>query len=282
MSLTPINDLGHLPLNGQFQDLLRAVGDRVLKQYAEIEQGVVYKSDDSPQTVADRESHLRICEFLDKHSPFPVFSEEALPEAGWSADKFWTVDPLDGTQDFIRKTGEFSVMLALIENGHPVFGVVYQPATGRTYAAETGRGAYLIEPDGSASRLHVSSDARLQAIRMVVSRTHPQKTDALVAAALGTTTMVPHGSFGLKVGLIARGDAELLLYPPQVTSIWDSAPNVVILAEAGGRMTDLDGKELLVDPRSPRNRRGIIATNGLVHDQILDIVRGVLQASTSS
>ncbi len=281
MSHAYINDLGHLPLDEQFRELLRAVGNQVLKQYAKTEQGIIYKKDDSPQTVADRESHLFICEFLETHSPFPVFSEEALPEAGWSADKFWMVDPLDGTQDFISKTGEFSVMLALIEDGHPIFGVVYQPATGRTYAAEKGRGAYLIEPDGSASQLHVSSNTRLEATRMVVSRTHPQKTDALVAQALKTTSMVAHGSFGLKVGLIARGDAELLLYPPQVTSIWDSAPNSVILAEAGGRMTDLDGKELVVDPRRPRNRRGIVATNGVVHDEILEVVRRVLQASVS-
>lgn len=268
--------LHHLPLDKQIISLLEEVGNRILEQYTQVEHGVIYKSDKSPQTIADRISHDQISRFLQSNSPFPVFSEEAVTETEIREDTFWTLDPLDGTQDFIHKTGEFAVMISLVAGPTPVFGLVYQPVTGRIYAAEKGRGAYSIERSGSESQLHVSNNVQLEQTRMVVSRSHPQRTDVEVAKALKTTSMVPQGSFGLKIGLIARGEAELLLYPPKVTSLWDSAPNVVILSEAGGRITDLDGRDLTVDPHNPRNQRGVIATNGRNHDQLLEIVRRVL------
>ncbi len=276
MSPQATTRLAQLPVDEQFRALLREAGQKVLEHYDQVEQGVVIKSDNSPQTVADRDSHHLRCKFLEENSPFPVYSEEAIPASGFKADVFWTLDPLDGTQDFIQKTDEFSIMASLVENRRPVFGIVYQPVTGRLYAAEKGKGTFLIDANGHATRLHVSGPVPLQETRVVFSRCHPQKTDQEIAAALRTTRTVPHGSFGLKIGLIARGDADLMTYPPKVTSIWDSSPNIVMLTEAGGKITDLDGKELLVDPASPRNMRGIIATSGHKHEQLLETVRTVL------
>jgi len=273
MTKEVIKNLPNIPSDKQFLFLFGRVSEELLKIYRQTDQELVIKSDNSPQTIADRFSHTQITSFLKTNTPYPVFSEEVETPPVIMDEFFWTLDPLDGTKDFINKTDEFSIMAALIQGNKPIFGVVYQPVTGVMYIAEKGKGAHLVEKDGSVSRLRVSTNTELNKTRMIVSRSHAQKTDQDVASALGAKEMIPHGSFGLKIGLMAQGKAELLLYPPKVTSIWDSAPNIIIISEAGGKITDLDGKDLIVDPSSPRNQRGIIASNGFIHDELLSIVR---------
>ena len=109
-------DLPRLPLDGKLTNFFKQVGDKMLEQYSHVEQGIVYKSDDSPQTIADRNSHIEITRFLQENTPYPVFSEEAAQEI-IKSDTFWTLDPLDGTKDFIDKTGEFSIMASFELSG---------------------------------------------------------------------------------------------------------------------------------------------------------------------
>lgn len=265
-----------IPTNSQFLTLLRDASDSVLDIYGKVDQGVVYKNDNSPQTRADRVSNTLIVQFLQRNTPYSILSEESDVSEDFTADCFWIVDPLDGTRDFIEKTGEFSIMIALVASGRPIFGAVYQPTTKKCYVAREGKGAFLIDSDGLSSRLNVSGPSELSKMRMVVSRNRTKGADLEVARRLGVGALVEHGSFGLKVGLIAEGKADLFLNSGAHTSIWDSAPNIVILKEAGGVITDLNGQELLVDPIIRANMNGVVASNGQNHLEVVGQVREIV------
>lgn len=264
-----------IPSNGQFMALFGNVSKAILEIYDRIDQGTVYKSDNSPQTLADRLSDEMIGKYLKLNSPFPVLSEEAEDERVEYPELFWIVDPLDGTRDFLNKTGEFAIMTALVQGHQPVFGAVYRPLSRNCYLARKEEGAFLLNDDGSSSRLQVSNIAEAASMRMVTSRTFTKGTDIAVAKALGIPdpNLIFHGSFGLKACLVAEGKAELFLSSSDKTSIWDSAPALVIVPEAGGKMTDLNGQDLLVDPVIRRNRNGIVVTNGQNHFKITDAIR---------
>lgn len=265
-----------IPTNSQFLALFKEASGSVLDIYGKVDQGVVYKGNNSPQTQADRVSNALIVEFLQRNTPYPILSEESGVSEGFTADCFWNVDPLDGTRDFLKKTGEFSVMIALVASGRPIFGAVYQPTMEKCYMARKGKGAFLIDADGSSSRLNVSGSSELSEMRMVVSRNRTKGTDLEVARRLGVGGLIEHGSFGLKVGLIAEGKADLFLNSGAHTSIWDSAPNIVILEEAGGMITDLNGQELLVDPNIRANMNGVVASNGQNHLEIVGQIREIV------
>lgn len=263
--------LESIPSDDQFMALFTNVSREILDIYSKVDQGVVYKSDSSPQTLADRVSNDAIITYLRKNTPFPVLSEESEQnDEVLNAKHFWIVDPLDGTRDFMAKTGDFSIMIGLVKNHQPIFGVVYHPLTGRCYLARKGEGALLLDKDGFSSKLQVSNIAEPNEMRMVISRFHVQGTDSEVGRRLGIkeSNIKRSGSFGLKIGLLAEGKAELFLNSSGHTSIWDSAPNIIILSEAGGQITDIDGNKLLVDPRNRLNSNGIVATNGRNHSEI--------------
>lgn len=141
-------------------------------------------------------------------------------------------------------------------------------------------GAFLVDEDGSSLRLHTSDITDITKARMTMSTHHTDGTDIKVARKLGARELMFHGSFGLKVGLIAEGSAEIYLNSSSKTSIWDSSPNIVILTEAGGQITDIDGNELSINPAMQSNENGIVATNGKNHlrtvatiKQIIDQIR---------
>jgi 3'(2'), 5'-bisphosphate nucleotidase len=265
-----------IPSDKQIIGLLNRVSNKILPEYNKIEQGVVYKSDNSPQALADRISSEMILEWLGKNTPFPVLSEEVDYGRDFKSETFWITDPLDGTRDFLNKTGEFAIMLALVNNKEPIFGTVYHPLTEMCYMAKKGKGTFLVDEDGSSLRLHVSKTSDIHQMRMVTSRFHTKGTDLEVAKRLKVKDLIEHGSFGLKVGLIAEGSAEIYLNSSNRTSIWDSAPNIVILTEAGGRITDLNGGELLIDPAKKSNENGIVATNGQNHFEITRQIREIV------
>lgn len=265
-----------IPPNSRFLTLLKETSSSVLDIYGKVDQGVVYKGDNSPQTQADRVSNTLIVQYLQTNTSYPILSEESGVSKDFTADCFWIVDPLDGTRDFMEKTGEFSIMIALVASGRPIFGAVYQPTTEKCYMAREGKGAFLIDADGLSSRLNVAGPSELSKMRMVVSRNRTKGTDLEVARRLGVGALVEHGSFGLKVGLIAEGKVDLFLNSGAHTSIWDSAPNIVILKEAGGMITDLDGQELLVEPNTRANVNGVVASNCQNHLEIVGQVRKIV------
>lgn len=207
---------------------------------------VTGKEDCSPLTEADWQSHQLIVRALGELTPaLPVLSEEAanIPYAErgkWQ--RFWLVDPLDGTKEFIKRNGEFTVNIALIENGQPVLGVVHVPALGRSYWAARGRGAFRADTDGHARPIAVRQRAFNELLKVVASRSHADPRQESLLAGLGKHECVSMGS-SLKLCLVAEGVAHI--YPRLgPTMEWDTAAAHAIVDEAGGRVCDFTGNEL--------------------------------------
>jgi 3'(2'), 5'-bisphosphate nucleotidase len=219
-------------------------GRRILDIY---ERGfeVDEKQDHSPVTAADRAAHELISERLSALTPdIPVLSEEAASagfsqRAGWT--RLWLVDPLDGTKEFISRNGEFTVNIALVENGQPVLGVVYVPVTGTSYFACRGRGAHK-QLGGCAMRA-IKARAYGGARPIVVaSRSHAGPETEAFLQAIGPHDVVSMGS-ALKFCLVAEGTADV--YPRLgPTMEWDTAAAHCVVECAGGRVTDLRGNPL--------------------------------------
>jgi len=197
---------------------------------------VVEKADLSPLTIADQKSNDFICRELNLLDPsIPIISEEnkEIPyEQRKDFDLFWLVDPLDGTKEFIKRNGEFTVNIALIQGGYPVLGVIVVPATGVLYFAEEGKGAYKIEGGNlltiSCKTFHLD-DSHL---KIVASRSHLSVETSHYINRFHEAEIVSKGS-SLKFMMLAEGAADLY---PRLSPImeWDSAAAQIILEEAGG------------------------------------------------
>ena len=226
----------------QIGDIARAAGDAILSIYHS-DFAVETKADASPLTAADLAAQQIIMTGLAALDPvLPVLSEEAKTLA-WSErqqwSRYWLVDPLDGTREFVKRNGEFTVNIALIENRQSVLGVVLAPVTGELYIAAQGEGAWLqTQADGDWQRIRARSLA--QPPVMAGSRSHGSLQDSMLNALLGPEhQLVPLGS-SLKFCLIARGAADVYLRLG-LTSEWDTAAAQCVLQEAGGAVLDLQG-----------------------------------------
>ena len=216
-------------------------GKEILNFYNnEIE--VTHKEDLSPLTKADLASNKIILESLTKlNSNIPILSEESLVD--WSIrknwKKYWLVDPLDGTKEFIKKNGEFTVNIALIEDNNPILGVVYVPAKSLLYLAEKNKGSFKTNTKDKLKnfegiqKILVSSQTNRP--RVIGSRSHSNATfDNWVKEKFPNADIVQAGS-SLKFCLIAEGEADI--YPRfGPTSEWDIAAGHMIVNEAGGKI----------------------------------------------
>jgi 3'(2'), 5'-bisphosphate nucleotidase len=218
-------------------------GDAIMKIY---EGGftVQHKDDDSPLTAADLESQRIIIDGLQRLTPdIPILSEESAA-APWAQRRTWTelwvVDPLDGTREFVKRNGEFTVNVALVVDHEPVLGLVTAPAQGLVFWGARGVGAFTEHRGAVRAAIHTTSPQR--PLRVVGSRSHasPQTAEYLRKVAEHVVTSV--GS-SLKFCLLAEGKAEL--YPRfGPTSEWDTAAGQAVLEAAGGHVTRLDGHRL--------------------------------------
>ena len=227
-------------------EIAKAAGSEILKIYHQDEDvEIETKSDDSPVTAADHAAHKIILAGLQESYPqIPVFSEESGGIAyddrkNWQ--EFWLVDPLDGTKEFINRTGEFTVNIALIQDGEPVLGVVTVPLKDEAFVGAKGVGAYKIldsEPWHAIHTRDVSSDQLI----VVGSRRHgAEKLDALIEKLGRNFAQIETANMGssLKFCLIAEGKADI--YPRLApTSEWDTAAAQAVLMEAGGVVLDID------------------------------------------
>jgi 3'(2'), 5'-bisphosphate nucleotidase len=202
------------------------------------------KHDNSPLTLADLESQRVIIEGLKRITPqIPILSEESatapwLQRQTWR--ELWVVDPLDGTREFVKRNGEFTVNVALVVEHEPLLGVVAAPAQGLTYWGAAGVGAFNILKGGERRRIHTVAPQR--PLRVVGSRSHASSETAAYLGRLGPHTVTPMGS-SLKFCLLAEGKAEL--YPRfGATSEWDTAAGQAVLEAAGGHVTRMDGHRL--------------------------------------
>jgi 3'(2'), 5'-bisphosphate nucleotidase len=205
---------------------------------------VQHKADDSPLTQADLESQRVILAALAKLTPaIPVLSEESAQQP-WRERQHWTslwvVDPLDGTREFVKRNGEFTVNIALVVDHEPVLGVVYAPARGLLYWGAAGSGAFSRHRGDEQRPLHVASPQ--DPLRVVGSRSHISPQTASYLDRLAPHVMTGVGS-SLKFCLLAEGKADL--YPRfGPTSEWDTAAGQAVLEAAGGHVTRLDGRRL--------------------------------------
>ncbi len=236
-------------------DLARQAGDAILQVYAgEFE--VQTKADASPLTVADLRSHQLIVDGLRRLTPdLPIISEEADPadfavRRTW--DRYWLVDPLDGTKEFVSRNGEFTVNIALIEAGRPVLGIVGVPVREEVFVGDVrSKTAYKTTPNGrEILRTRAVSDAG--GLTVVASRNHggprlERYLDAL-SVAFGTVSRKSVGS-SLKFCILAEGLADF--YPRLgLTSEWDTAAAQAVLTAAGGAVCRFDSAELAYNTKA--------------------------------
>jgi 3'(2'), 5'-bisphosphate nucleotidase len=205
---------------------------------------VAFKDDQSPLTQADLAAHHLIYDGLTLISPdVPVLSEEDVNSFSGANQEgyYWLVDPLDGTKEFVKKNGEFTVNIALIKDGNPILGVVYAPALEWMYSAANGLGAYKKTGQQTAQSIQVALDAK-QPYKVVGSRSHADASLNDWLKRLGEYALIPMGS-SLKICLIAEGSADI--YPRLgPTSLWDTAAAHAVLNVAGGGIRELTGKPL--------------------------------------
>jgi 3'(2'), 5'-bisphosphate nucleotidase len=229
--------------------IAREAAARILQVY-DREFDVEHKPDDSPLTAADLAAHRCIVEGLRALSPhIPVLSEESAQSAfdqrsGWS--RFWLVDPIDGTREFVKRNGEFTVNIALVEDGVAVFGVVQAPVTGRLWHGGPGMGTFRREADGDECAIAVRRPATAP-LRVAASRSHrdPRSNDFI--ARMGPVEPVGLGS---SLKFCALADGRIDVYPRfGPTSEWDTAAGQAVLEGAGGAVLDLQGRPLRYNQR---------------------------------
>jgi 3'(2'), 5'-bisphosphate nucleotidase len=228
----------------------RSAGAAILRVY-ETDFKVQEKPDESPLTQADLAAHRRIVEGLASLTPeIPILSEEGgLPdfEVRSTWQRYWLVDPLDGTKEFVNRNGEFTVNIALIDGDRPVLGVVFVPVTGITYIGCEGFGSRRLDRDGLAEDIRVGTSSN-RPVRVVGSRSHRGSSLDHFLARLGDYDMVPMGS-SLKFCVIAEGGADV--YPRLgPTSEWDTAAAQAVVEQAGGAVVTLDGKPMSYNRKS--------------------------------
>jgi 3'(2'), 5'-bisphosphate nucleotidase len=215
----------------------------------------MWKEDGSPVTAADTAAEAVILPVLRALTPdIPVISEEEAA-AGVSPEvlggKFWLVDPLDGTKEFIKKNGEFTVNIALIENGVPILGLVHSPVTGDTYTA-AGRGTAKLAAAGGEAKPIAVRQPPAEGLTVVASRSHGSgpELDAFLSG-LKVSELRSAGS-SIKLCLVARGEADI--YPRLGTTMeWDIAAGHAVLLGAGGRVETVDGAPFLYGKPEFRN-----------------------------
>lgn len=235
----------------QVCDIAMQAGDAILEIY-ERDFAVYDKSDSSPLTEADLAAHKHIVAELAKISNLPILSEESS-SIDWNErkawDRYWLVDPLDGTKEFIKKNGEFTVNIALIEDGEPTLGVVHAPVLKRTYVGAKALGAYILDSDGKKP-INAKPRQAGETWQIVGSRSHQSPEISKIMDALdGEKNLVAMGS-SLKLCLVASGEAHMY---PRVgpTSEWDTAAAHAVVLAAGAKVTVLDADNPLDNQAAP-------------------------------
>lgn len=229
------------PLIDPLCELAIAAGRRIMEFYGRDDANAVLKPDRSPVTDADIAAHRIIVNTLREWTPdTPVVSEESETQPDVAGARcFWLVDPLDGTKSFIRRSGEFTVNIALIEGDMPVLGIIYLPVDGMLYYGSTAYGAYRQKPGDAPRRIR----ARVQpegGATVIVSQSHnTSATDAFLAGLAVRETL--RASSSLKFCRVAEGAADV--YPRHgPTMEWDTAAGQAIVTAAGGRVETVDGE----------------------------------------
>jgi 3'(2'), 5'-bisphosphate nucleotidase len=221
-------------------------------------------------TEADRQSQEIILKTL--HEFFPTDSlcaEEAtatVQSAPTTGARLWIVDPIDGTRGFARKNGEFSVMVAFVKEGNLEVGIVAQPVFGRLTYAVRGQGCWRHDRGQEPTNCLVSRTATLAEATLTQSHTKDPAKPSPLVAALSPAKIVETYSAGVKLALVARGEADIYLNDYNAFHDWDIAAGHILVTEAGGQVSGLKNQGLLYGLPGAWQRHGLVATNGFLHD----------------
>ena len=222
----------------EIQDCLQECSSKIIEIYNEFDQSIAYKADNSPLTKADIVSHELIEKCLSSISTYPIISEES-DNFYTKESKYWLVDPLDGTKEFISKNGEFTINIALIENRYPTLGYVHSPVNKTLYVGGLNKGAFKVI-DSSIEEIFVSPSQ--DPMRIVASRNHLNEETKKFISQFKSYTLLQAGS-SIKLCMIAEGLADI--YPRLApTSEWDTAAAQAIVEGAGGSVRDLNNERL--------------------------------------
>ncbi len=215
---------------------------------------IEYKSDNSPLTLADKKSNQIICKSLKEQYPkIPILSEEGSEisyEERKKWGKFWLIDPIDGTKEFIKKNGEFTINIALIENNKPIIGIVYAPAVNKYWFGSKKTGSFKLE-NGHKSKIKVNEKVRCP-IKVVASRSHKSPKLENFLSNFENYELVNMGS-SIKICLVAEGSADI--YPRLAPTMeWDTAAAHAVLKYANGSLIDIDtNKEMEYNRKNLKN-----------------------------
>jgi len=256
MSFSPISPRSLAELLKTVNPLAQTAGECIMEIYS-TDFEVEHKADESPLTRADMAAHETIVAGLKHLTPdYPVLSEESanIPyteRARWSC--YWLVDPLDGTREFIKRNGEFTVNIALIENQKPVLGVIYVPVSGISYFAAVGNGVFKRLPQQAPQAIAVRSCPHNKIV-VAGSRSHSTQSLQDFIDKLGVAVELVSIGSSLKSCLVAEGKADI--YPRfGSTSEWDTAAAQCVVEQAGGYLTNLqlqplryNTKDSLINP----------------------------------
>jgi 3'(2'), 5'-bisphosphate nucleotidase len=231
-------------------------------------------------TDADRAAQDVILATLQARFPGDAFCAEertpALASAARSGRRLWVIDPIDGTRGFARKNGEFSVMIALVEDGRIALGVVWEPAPGRLTYAVRGGGCWRRDGDEAGpTRCRVSDVADPAAATLAQSRSRDPGVPTRPARLLRPARVRETYSAGVKLALTARGEADVYVNTYPAFHDWDVCAGHILVEEAGGVVTGLRGEELRYGAPGAEQRHGLLAANPALHVAALERLRGL-------
>lgn len=253
--------------------LVRKAGKRVLEIYS-TEFEVIRKSDGSPVTAADLAAQDILSNGLEQYG-WPILSEEAEDSTDrLRAQRVWIIDPIDGTFGFTQKNGEFAIQVGLVENGVPIFGVVYRPTTDQYFYAHQGKGSFLIDRESVASRrLAVSTTSEITDAVLAISGSRVDRANMDEIKKIGFDSHLHVGGIGVRIGLIVEKQAEVYITETDRLGEWDICAPQIILEEAGGIMTGLNGETLTYNNKDPHNPHGVLAATKSLHPILLEKIR---------
>jgi 3'(2'), 5'-bisphosphate nucleotidase len=264
------------------KDMARLAGLEILEYYAReiiAEEKLGVDLHYEPVTAADRAASRLIVAGIEAVFPEDaILSEEEqdIAEKRLGRERVWVIDPIDGTAGFVKKDGDFAVQIGFAVRGEAVAGVVLLPYHDVMYSAAKGAGAWR-ESGGKIERIETSRESDLTKMTIAVSRNHRSPKMKAIKREFRVKGEVDRGSVGLKVGLLAEKQADLYIHLSPRTKLWDTCAPQIILEEAGGRMTDLFGEEFRYDVEDLQNHGGIVATNGVVHDEVIRRLKPLLR-----
>jgi 3'(2'), 5'-bisphosphate nucleotidase len=263
-------------------ELARAAGAVLLDHYYSpflVEQKINALDELEEVTAADREANELIVSHLQEEFPDDgILAEESTDtDHRLEKDRVWLIDPMDGTKNFIARDGDFAVQIGLAIGGESVLGVVYQPTRKVLYRAVRGGGAWIEDEASVAVRMSVSKQTKPGEMILASSRSHRSPRMERVVSEFGFKNEMRRGSVGVKIGLIVEQQADLYLHLSPSTKQWDTCGPEAILAEAGGRLTDLFGQPLRYNGLRIDNRNGIVATNGAAHEMVIENLAPLLE-----